>query len=114
MAGLAQAVTTLQAGPQILRRRLALESLAVAAVIALGTNTDPYQPVERKLGITRSILQVCAEFNQPVGIVTKNALIERDLDILVPMAQKRLVNAFLSVNNLDHELARRLEPRVAP
>ncbi len=84
-------------------------------VISLGANTDPYQPAERKYGITRSILEVCAEFNQPVGIVTKNAMVERDLDILVPMAQKSLVNVFLSVNNLDHEIARRLEPRcVAP
>ena len=84
-------------------------------VISLGANTDPYQPAERKLNITRSILEVCAEFNQPVGIVTKNALVERDLDILAPMAQKHLVNVFVSVNNLDHEIARRLEPRcVAP
>ena len=80
-------------------------------VISLGANTDPYQPVERKLGITRSVLEVCNEFNQPVGIVTKNAMVERDLDILVPMAQKRLVNVHLSVNNLDHDIARRLEPR---
>jgi DNA repair photolyase len=84
-------------------------------VISLGANTDPYQPAERKLGITRSILEVCNAFNQPVGIITKNALVERDLDILVPMAQRRLVNVFLSVNNLDHDIARRLEPRcVAP
>ena len=84
-------------------------------VISLGANTDPYQPAERKLNITRGILEVCAEFNQPLGIVTKNALIERDLDILAPMAQKRLVNVFMSVNNLDHDIARRLEPRcVAP
>jgi len=80
-------------------------------VILLGANTDPYQPAERKLGITRGILEVCAELNQPVGIVTKNALVERDLDILAPMAQKRLVNVHLSVNNLDHDIARRLEPR---
>lgn len=80
-------------------------------VISLGANTDPYQPIEREYRITRGILEVCAEFNQPVGIVTKNAMIERDLDILVPMAQKRLVNVYLSCNNLDHELARRLEPR---
>ena len=84
-------------------------------VISLGANTDPYQPAERKLNITRSILEVCAEFNQPLGIVTKNALVERDLDILVPMAQRNLVNVHVSVNNLDHEIARRLEPRcVAP
>lgn len=84
-------------------------------VISLGANTDPYQPAERKFNITRSILQVCAEFHQPLSIITKNALVERDLDILVPMARKNLVNVFLSVNSLDHEIARRLEPRcVAP
>jgi DNA repair photolyase len=80
-------------------------------VISLGANTDPYQPIEKKLGITRAVLQVCAEFNQPVGIVTKNAMVERDLDILAPMAKKNLVNVYLSVNNLDHDIARRLEPR---
>ena len=80
-------------------------------VISLGANTDPYQPIERKYQITRGILEVCAEFNQPVGIVTKNAMVERDLDILAPMARKNLVNVFISVNNLDHDLARLLEPR---
>ncbi|HXF65947.1 MAG TPA: PA0069 family radical SAM protein [Burkholderiales bacterium] len=80
-------------------------------VISIGANTDPYQPIERKYRITRGILEVCAEFNQPVGIVTKNAMIERDLDLLAPMAEKNLVNVFISINNLDHELARRLEPR---
>lgn len=80
-------------------------------LIALGTNTDPYQPVERKWKITRGVLEVCAEFNQPVGIVTKNALIERDLDILAPMARRKLAHVFVSLNNLDHGIARRLEPR---
>ena len=80
-------------------------------MISLGANTDPYQPIERQWKITRGILQICAEFNQPVGIVTKNALVERDIDILAAMAQKRLVNVFISCNNLDHDLARRLEPR---
>jgi DNA repair photolyase len=80
-------------------------------VISLGANTDPYQPIERRYRITRSILEVLAEFNHPVGIVTKNAMIERDLDILRSMAEKRLVNVFISCNNLDHEVARRLEPR---
>ena len=80
-------------------------------VISIGANTDPYQPIERKWKITRGVLEVCAEFNQPVGIVTKNAMVERDLDILAPMAKKNLVNVFLSVNNLDHDLARTLEPR---
>ncbi|HET7595669.1 MAG TPA: PA0069 family radical SAM protein [Burkholderiales bacterium] len=80
-------------------------------VISLGANTDPYQPIERRHAITRSILEVLAEFNHPVGIVTKNAMVERDLDILARMAEKRLVNVFISCNNLDHEIARRLEPR---
>ena len=99
---------------ELLRKELSKPGY-VCEVISLGANTDPYQPAERKLNITRSILEVCNEFNQPVGIVTKNALVERDLDILVPMARKNLVNVFMSVNNLNHDIARRLEPRcVAP
>ena len=83
--------------------------------IALGMNTDAYQPIERDYKITRGILEVLAECDHPVSLVTKNALVERDLDILAPMAQKNLVNVFISLNNLNHELARRLEPRaVAP
>ena len=80
-------------------------------VISLGANTDPYQPIERKWKVTRAVLEVLAECDHPVGIVTKNAMVERDLDLLVPMARKNLVNVFISVNNLDHDLARRLEPR---
>jgi DNA repair photolyase len=80
-------------------------------LIALGANTDPYQPAERERRITRGILEVCAEFNQPVGIVTKNALVERDIDLLAPMAAKGLAEVFVSVTTLDHELARRMEPR---
>ncbi len=80
-------------------------------VISLGANTDPYQPIEREYKITRGILEVLAECEHPVGIVTKNAMIERDIDILATMAQKNLVNVYISVNNLDHDLARRLEPR---
>ena len=79
--------------------------------IMIGANTDPYQPIEREHRITRSVLEVCAEFNQPVGVITKNAGIERDIDILAPMAEKRLVGVTISCNNLDHEVARRLEPR---
>ena len=79
--------------------------------IALGANTDPYQPVEREHRITRALLEVMSACGQPVGIVTKNAMVERDIDILAPMAEKNLVNVYLSVNNLDHELARKLEPR---
>lgn len=82
-------------------------------VIVIGGNTDPYQPAERELRITRGILEVCAEFNQPIGIITKSALIERDLDLLAPMAARGLARAFVSVTSLDPELARKLEPRAA-
>jgi DNA repair photolyase len=82
-------------------------------VIALGANTDPYQPIERKYRITRSILEVLAECEHPLGIVTKSALVERDLDLLAPMARKGLVHVFVSIGTLDHELMRRLEPRTS-
>jgi DNA repair photolyase len=82
-------------------------------MIALGVNTDAYQPIERKYEITREILKVCAEFNQPVGLVTKNAMVERDIDILAPMARKNLASVFISCNNLDHDIARYIEPRAS-
>ena len=81
--------------------------------IALGANTDCYQPIERKHKITRSILEVLAECEHPVTIVTKSALVERDLDLLGPMAQKNLVRVYVSIGTLDRELARKLEPRAA-
>jgi DNA repair photolyase len=81
--------------------------------IALGANTDCYQPIERKYRITRQILEVLAECNHPVTMVTKSALVERDLDLLGPMAQKNLVRVFVSIGTLDRELARKLEPRAA-
>src|SRR5947207_3196761 len=81
--------------------------------IALGANTDCYQPIERKYKITRQILEVLAECNHPVTMVTKSALVERDLDILAPMAEKNLVRVFVSIGTLDRELARKLEPRAA-
>ena len=80
-------------------------------VISIGANTDPYQPIERKYGITRGILEVMAACDHPLGIVTKSALVERDLDLLAPMARKGLVHVFVSIGTLDHELMRRLEPR---
>ena len=82
-------------------------------VISLGANTDPYQPIERKYRITRGILEVLAECDHPLGIVTKSALVERDLDLLSPMAKKGLVHVFVSIGTLDHELMRRLEPRTS-
>jgi DNA repair photolyase len=81
--------------------------------IALGSNTDCYQPVERKYRITRQILEVLAECEHPVTMVTKSALVERDLDILGPMAEKNLVRVFVSIGTLDRNLARKLEPRAA-
>ncbi len=81
--------------------------------IALGANTDPYQPIERQYRVTRQILSVLAEFDHPVGIVTKSALVARDIDILSAMAKKRLVKVAVSVTTLDAKLARTMEPRAA-
>jgi len=83
------------------------------SVIAMGTNTDPYQPTEKSLRITRSILEVLSAFNHPVGIVTKSALVLRDLDILAPMAERGLAQVCVSVTTLDRALANKLEPRAA-
>jgi DNA repair photolyase len=85
----------------------------VCSAITIGANTDPYQPAEREWKVTRSILDAVAQCNQPIAIITKNALIERDLDILAPMANKGLVNVFISVTTLDHDLARKMEPRAS-
>lgn len=85
----------------------------VCSPINLGANTDPYQPIERRYRITRSILEVLAECGHPCTIITKNALIERDLDLLVPMARAKLVHAFVSVTSLDNRLSSTLEPRAS-
>jgi DNA repair photolyase len=99
---------------ELLRRELAAPGYRCQA-IALGANTDPYQPCEREWRVTRGVLEVLAQCRHPVGIVTKNALVERDLDLLVAMAGENLCNVFVSVAHLDPDLARRLEPRaVAP
>ncbi len=82
-------------------------------VIAMGTNTDPYQPIERNWKVTRSILQVLAEFRNPTGIVTKSTLIQRDIDILAPMAEQNLARVAVSITTLDRKLARAMEPRAA-
>ena len=82
-------------------------------VIALGANTDPYQPVERDLRITRALLEVLREHRHPVGIITKSSLVLRDLDLLAPMAAERLASVFLSITTLDRGLARTMEPRAA-
>jgi DNA repair photolyase len=82
-------------------------------VIAIGTNTDPYQPIERGYRIMRGVLEVLSRFNHPVGIVTKSALVARDIDLLAPMAEKGLAKVALSVTTLDAKLAREMEPRAA-
>jgi DNA repair photolyase len=81
--------------------------------IALGSNTDPYQPIERKWKITRQIIETLGEAAHPLTIVTKSSLVERDIDLLAEMARKDLVQVFISITTLDKELARKLEPRAA-
>jgi len=85
----------------------------VPRTMAIGTNTDPYQPIEREYQIMRRILEVLERFGHPVGIVTKSALVLRDLDILARMAQRDLVKVALSITTLDAKLARVMEPRAA-
>lgn len=97
---------------KLLERELARKSYQVDR-IHIGGNTDPYQPAERTLQITRGVLQVLDRFNHPVSLITKSALIVRDLDILGPMAARGLVKAFVSVTTLDRKLARAMEPRAA-
>ena len=96
----------------LLRRELRKRSYAVGP-LALGSNTDPYQPVERDLRITRQLLEVLSEARHPTGIVTKSALILRDLDIIVPMAKEGLAQVMVSVTTLRRDLARAMEPRAA-
>lgn len=98
--------------PELLRRELSRPNYR-AAPVALGINTDGWQPLEKRLQLTRRLLAVLAEFNHPVSIVTKSALIVRDLDLLGPMADKGLVSVAISLSTLDVELARRMEPRAA-
>ncbi len=86
----------------------------IPRTIAIGTNTDAYQPIEKTYEIMREILGVLRDFNHPVGIVTKGTLIERDLDILAPMAEKGLVRVGISITTLDRETSRAMEPRVPP
>ena len=97
---------------ELLRKELAKPGYE-PRFIALGTNTDPYQPIERTHRITRSVLEVLEETGHPVGIVTKSALVARDIDILSRMAERGLAKVAVSVTTLDPKLARRMEPRAA-
>ena len=97
---------------ELLRKELAAPGYQ-PATIALGANTDPYQPIERRYRITRQVLEVLAEHGHPVGIITKSALVLRDLDILKPMAERGLVKVAISVTSLDPRLSRAMEPRAS-
>lgn len=96
----------------LLRRELARPAHKVEP-IALGVNTDAYQPCERHLRLTRAVLEVLHECRHPVGLITKSALIERDLDLLAEMASRQLATVAITLTTLDHALARILEPRAA-
>lgn len=95
-----------------LREELARPSYRCSP-IALGINTDGYQPIERSWGVTRQLLEVLAECRHPCSIVTKGALVTRDLDLLAPMAEQGLVSVYLSITTLDNRLSARMEPRAA-
>ena len=97
---------------QLLRRELARPGYQCRHIM-LGANTDPYQPVEKKLGVTRAVLEVLAETRHPVAITTRSALVERDIDLLADMAREGLASVFLSITTFDTDLKRRLEPRAA-
>lgn len=96
--------------PELLEKEISKPGYEVRT-IAIGTNTDPYQPIEKEWGLMRRILEVLEAANHPVGIVTKSSLVLRDLDILQRMAAKGLVKVALSVTTLDRRLARTMEPR---
>jgi Radical SAM superfamily len=98
--------------PQLLEKELAAVDYE-PRMIAIGTNTDPYQPIERERKIMRGILEVLDRASHPVGIVTKSALVTRDLEILARMAKRNLVKVAISVTTLDAKLARTMEPRAS-
>jgi DNA repair photolyase len=98
--------------PEVLRRELAHPHYEVSS-IALGVNTDAYQPCERQLQLTRRVLEVLHECRHPVGLITKSSLIERDIDLLADMAEQRLAAVAITLTTLDHQLSRILEPRAA-
>ena len=95
---------------QLLRAELSRPGY-VPTLIALGANTDPYQPIERDYELSRALLGVLSAFNHPVGVTTKSALVTRDIDLLAPMAAKGLASVFMSIGTLDPALARVMDPR---
>ncbi len=99
--------------PELLRKELSRKGWS-PRTIALSGATDPYQPVERRLRLTRRILEVLRDFRNPVGIITKNALVTRDVDLLRELADHDAAAVYLSITTLDQELQRALEPRTSP
>jgi DNA repair photolyase len=99
-------------GPALLRAAFAKPGYA-PQVLAMGTNTDPYQPIEARFGITRAVLELCLETRHPVSITTKSERVVRDLDLLVALARLELAVVMLSVTTLDADLARVMEPRAS-
>ena len=97
---------------ELLRKELARPSYRCSP-ISIGANTDAYQPIERQYKVTRSLLEILSECNHPLTIISKSHLVERDLDLLQPMAEKNLVQVFVSITTTDTDLARRMEPRAA-
>lgn len=98
--------------PELLRKELARPGYRCSS-IALGINTDAYQPIERRYRITRQCLEIFAQTHHPVGLITKNALVERDIDLLAAMAREQLVHVYFSVTTLDNRLAAKMEPRAS-
>ena len=97
---------------ELLRREFARKAYRCSP-ISLGINTDAYQPIERRYRITRQLLEVFAECRHPVSLITKSALIQRDIDLLAPMAKQGLVTVYVSITSLDNQLSSKLEPRAA-
>ena len=98
--------------PQLLRKELSKPGY-VPQPIALGINTDAYQPIERKFKLTRQLIEVMLETKHPFSLITKNALVERDIDLLAPLAAENLVSVHFSVTSLDPHLSAKLEPRAS-
>ena len=107
-----QKIFTKPEAAAVLREELSKRGYRCAP-ITLGANTDAWQPVERELRITRQVLEVLVEFRHPVSIITKSALVERDMDLLQDLARDNLVDVLVSVTTFDDELKRRMEPRTA-
>ncbi len=105
-------IITKRNGPELLRQTLEKRDYRCEP-IAIGANTDPYQPIEAKEQITRGVLEVLEQHRHPFSLITKSALVLRDLDILAPMAAERLCSVAVSVTTLDNNLKRKLEPRTA-